>query len=66
MTRYFRRTEPGARETLGAGLVAAGLAATVAAVSFYMVRLFLTREPMEAPEALEPGHPEDSRREPAV
>ena len=47
MTRYYRRKHAGPRENLGAGLLAAGLAAGVAAVSFYFVRLFLSREPME-------------------
>ena len=47
MTRFYRRKEPGPRETLGAGLLALGLATGVAAVSFYFVRLFLAREPLE-------------------
>lgn len=47
MSRYYRRTKPGPGENLRAGLVAAGVAATVAAVSFYLVRLFLAREPLE-------------------
>jgi hypothetical protein len=47
LTRFYRRKKPGPREDLGAGLVAFGLAAGVAAVSFYLVRLFLAREPME-------------------
>ena len=57
MTRYYRAKRPGSRENLGAGLVALGLAAGVAAVSFYFVRLFLAREPMEelADEGLHGG-----------
>jgi hypothetical protein len=47
MSRYYRRTTPGLRENLGAGLVAIGMAAGVAAASFYLVRLFLAREPLE-------------------
>jgi hypothetical protein len=47
MTRYYRRKEPGAAENLRAGLVAGALATTVAAVSFYFVRLFLSKEPLE-------------------
>ena len=47
MTRFYRRTEPGSRENLRAGLVAGGLAALVAAASFYLVRLFLSREPLD-------------------
>lgn len=48
MTRYYRRTDPGKAENLKAGLVAGGLAAAVAAVSFYFVRVFLAREPLES------------------
>ena len=51
MTRYYRRKETGRKENLGAGLVAAGLATTVAAVSFYLVRIFLSREPLDPIEA---------------
>ena len=47
MSEYFRRKQAGRGENLRAGLVAGGLAATVAAVSFYLVRLLLTREPLE-------------------
>jgi hypothetical protein len=46
MSRYYRRTTPGARENLGAALVAAGLAVGVASISFYLVRIFLAREPL--------------------
>lgn len=47
MSRYYRRMEPGAGENLRAGLVAGALAAATAAVSFYFVRLFLSREPLD-------------------
>ena len=60
MTRYYRRKEAGRRENLGAGLVAAGLATTVAAVSFYLVKIFLSREP------LDPVGEGDSRGEKAL
>ena len=46
MTIYYRRTTPGTRENLGAGLAALGAAAGVAAVTFYLVRLLLAREPI--------------------
>jgi hypothetical protein len=47
MSRYYRRTTPDIGENLKAGLVALGLGAGVAAASFYLVRLFLAREPLE-------------------
>jgi len=47
MSPLYRRTRPGPRENLGAGLISAGLALGVAAVSFYLVRIFLAREPFE-------------------
>ena len=47
MRRYIRRTDPGARENLQAGLVAGVLGGTLAAASFYLIRLFLSREVME-------------------
>ncbi|MFH1766320.1 MAG: hypothetical protein ABIF09_19225 [Gemmatimonadota bacterium] len=59
MSRFYRRTKPGLGENLRAGLVAGALAGTVAAVSFYLVRLFLAREP------LEPLPTSPSRKEPA-
>jgi hypothetical protein len=45
--------------------VAAGLAATVAAVAFYFVRLFLAREPLTDLEIPEAPSDEDPGREPA-
>ena len=65
MSRFYRRTKPGARENLGAGLMAVGLAAGVASVSFYLVRLFLAREPLETspppllPDEAEPAPTKD-------
>jgi hypothetical protein len=47
MSPFYRRTAPGPRENWSAGLVAAGLALGVASVSFYLVRTFLAREPLE-------------------
>ena len=47
MSPFYRRTTPGIRENVGAAVVAAGLALGVASVSFYLVRTFLAREPME-------------------
>jgi hypothetical protein len=46
MTRYYRRIDAGSGENLRAGLVASALAVTAAAVSFYIVRIFLCREPL--------------------
>ena len=51
MSRFYRRTKPSLKDNLGAGALAAGLAAGVAAVSFYFVRLFLAREPLEPVES---------------
>ncbi len=56
MSVFYQRSKPGLRENLQAGLVAAGLAAGVAAVSFYLVRLFLAREALE-PVGLETSGP---------
>ena len=55
MSRFYRRIKPGPEENLRAGLVAGGLAATVAAVSFYLVRLFLAREPLDSLDPKVPG-----------
>lgn len=56
MTRYIRRKDPGPGENLRAGLVAGVLAAATAAVSFYLVRLFLSREWLEPLEKGTAGH----------
>jgi hypothetical protein len=47
MSPYYVRKDPGLRENLGAGLASAGLALGVGAVTFYLLRLFLAREPLE-------------------
>ena len=47
MSPYYVRRTPGLRENLEAGLVAAGVALGVGAVSFYLLRLLLAREPLE-------------------
>lgn len=49
MTRHYRRRRPGTRETIKAAAVAAGAAAGVAAVTFYLTRVFLSREPLPGP-----------------
>jgi hypothetical protein len=46
MSPYFRRRKPGLKENLEAGVMAAGLAAGVAAVTFYLGRLLLSRDPL--------------------
>lgn len=56
MSRYYRMKKPGPTENLRAGLVAGGIAAAVAAVSFYLTRVFMSREPLEP---LELSGPED-------
>ena len=48
MSRFYRRKTPGARENLGAGVAALGIAAGVAAATFYFVRLFMAREVLES------------------
>ena len=48
MSPYYVRKTPGLKENLESGLVAAGVALGVGAVSFYLVRLLLAREPLEA------------------
>ncbi len=47
MSRFYIRREPGPRETLGAGLVAVGAALGVAAVSFYLTRILLSRDVLQ-------------------
>lgn len=46
MTRYHRRRRPECRETVTAAALAAGVAVGVGAVTFYLTRLFLAREPL--------------------
>ncbi len=67
MTRYFRRKKTGTGENIRAGLVAGALATMVAGVSFYLVRIFLSREALEPvrgeaasdPSDEDPGEDED-------
>ncbi len=49
MSRYFRRREPTLRERLAAAALAAGAAAVTGAMTFYVVRTLLAREPLEEP-----------------
>ena len=70
MTIHYRKTSPGLRENLGAGMAALGAAAGVAAVTFYFVRILMAREaiPGEPPElrsegASSPGPEAHSPRE---
>jgi hypothetical protein len=64
MTRYYRRKKAGSSENLRAGLVAGALATSVAAISFYLARLFLSKEAMEPADLhgstdRSPGGPEE-------
>ena len=56
MSRFYRMKKPGPGENLRAGLVAGGIAATAAAVSFYLARVFMSRELLEP---LEPSRTEE-------
>lgn len=47
--RYYRRVKPGSGGTLKAGMAAGLLGASVAGISFYLVRLFLSRERLDPP-----------------
>ena len=47
MTPRWLRTRPGARETVGAAVAAGVVVAAVGSVTFYLARLFLSREPMD-------------------
>jgi hypothetical protein len=47
MNRLYLRTTPGPRETVAAALVATGAALGVAAISFYLTRILLSREILE-------------------
>jgi hypothetical protein len=62
MSPFYRRTAPGPRENWSAALVAAGLALGVASVSFYLVRTFLAREPLE-PLPRAPGGRRDGEKQ---
>jgi hypothetical protein len=48
MSPYYRRKKPGYQENTGAALAALGVAAGVAGVTFYLVRLLLSREPLSS------------------
>ena len=50
MTRFYLEREAGTRENMGALAVTLG----VAAVTFYVVRAFLAREPLESGAATAP------------
>ena len=63
MTRYYRRKKTGPKENLRAGLIAGALATSVAAVSFYLTRIFLSREAMEPVEGEGPPEHSDPREE---
>ena len=52
--RYVRRL-PTRREDLVAALIAGGLAAGIALVTFYLGRLLLARAPLDGPESLTEG-----------
>lgn len=47
--RRWLRGSPGARENLGAAVVAGAVAASVGLTTFYLTRLFLAREPLSGP-----------------
>jgi len=47
MTTRWLRTRPGARETVGAAVAAGVVVAAVGSVTFYLARLFLSREVMD-------------------
>jgi hypothetical protein len=53
MTRY-RRRRPRPSETVTSAAVSLAIGAAAAATAFYVVRLFLAREPLDGP-ALSPG-----------
>lgn len=56
MTHPYIRMDPEPEEQRRAALISAGLAAAVGLVSFYFVRLFLSRESMDwEPERVEEG-----------
>ena len=66
MTRYRRRRPPDPSRTAAAAAVAAGVAVGVGAVTYYLTRIFLAREPLKGPgaSAVEAGEREGASREP--
>ena len=61
MSRYYRMKKPGPTENLRAGLVAGGVAAAVAAVSFYLTRVLMSREALEPLDSRDLSGPTDPR-----
>ena len=61
MRRRFVRVPPERKDTVAAAIVSGAVAAAVGAVTFYLTRVFLTREVLEPRgrvnprETLEPG-----------
>lgn len=53
MRRRWIRNRPGRRENTVAAMAGMGVGALVAAVIFYLGRLLLAREPLEAPGEIE-------------
>lgn len=61
MSVRYRRVEPRRPDTAGALLAAGAVAAVTGAVTFYLVRLFLAREPLSGRRG-PPGPPLPSER----
>lgn len=55
------RTRPTTEDNAGAGLAALAVAAGVGVATFYLVRLFLAREPVALPEARTETPPDRER-----
>lgn len=55
MSKYYRRKEPGPGEDLKAGMLAGVLGVAVAAVSFYLTRLIISRDTLEPLDPLDPS-----------
>jgi len=60
--RYYRRVDPDPGDRLRAGLIATGLAASVACVSYYLARLFFSRERLDPLTPPSPGKDPEKRR----
>ena len=63
MRRRWIRNEPSRRDNALAALAAAGVAAGVAAVTFYLARVFLSREEIEPLEVARRGETAPEREE---